>query len=173
MERKAFVIVIILALFISACAAEKTAETPPPVNHSPPLEIETAPAVTAFSMDEPRRLASSEVSLRIRTSRITTETSWLDFELTNHTDTEFFYDDDFSLYKQIGGGWVYVDAFDDTGFSEIALILTPGSVNNGSIDVNYFFGVLGEGDYRIEKDIFSDDEWGIVSAEFTVTEAEK
>lgn len=161
---------IIFALFISGCAAEKAVETPPPVTTTAITEEEIIPA---FSMDEPRMLDYTEVNFRIRTSRITTDTSWLDYELNNRSDTEFLYGEHFTLFKNIDGGWSPVDMMHGTMFSDIGLILMPDSINNSSIDIGYFFGILSEGDYLIAKDIFTVDEWCMVSAEFTVFEDEK
>ncbi|MCL2636883.1 MAG: hypothetical protein FWD48_00795 [Oscillospiraceae bacterium] len=174
MDRTVFIILIILALLMSACAVDEPLKSPPPSN-SPPVTT-TQPAeeiIPTFSADNPRELDYTEVNFRIRTSFITTDTSWLDFELNNRSGTEFLYGEVFTLYKDINGSWEYVDMMYGADFNDTGLILMPDSINNGSIDIGYFFGFLGEGNYRIEKDIFSLDEWCIVTAEFEVFEAEK
>jgi hypothetical protein len=179
MERTAFIILIVLALLISACALDELEplKNPPPDNlpqvTATAITEETAPVFADFFLDEPRLLDYTEVNFRIRTSLITPETSWIDFELNNRSEVDYIYGEEFALYKYIGNTWSYVDMMSGTGWNDVGLMLPAGSVNNGSIDIGYYFGVLGEGEYKIEKILLSLDEWCMVSAEFEVVEAEE
>jgi hypothetical protein len=172
MERKVFAALIVFALFICGCAAEEIIEAPPPVTTAAVAE-EAIPVFDDFFMDEPRLLDYTEVHFRIRTTGITPETSWLDFELNNRSETDYIYGEEFALYKNINGDWSYVDMMSGTGWNDIGLMLPAGSINSGSIDISYFFGILGEGEYMLEKILLSEEEWCLVNAEFEVVEVEE
>jgi hypothetical protein len=154
---------------------EESLKNPPP-DFPPAVTVaaeEAAPAFAGSFMDEPRLLDYTEVNFRIRTSNITTETSRLDFEINNRSETDYIYGEEFALYKDINGSWNYIDIMFGAGWNDGGLLLPAGSVNNGSIDIGYFFGVLDEGNYRVEKILLSEDEWCLLSTEFEVVEAEK
>jgi len=174
MKRIFSVFLVITTLFASACAPgpEKTPETTGQA--SPQNDPSPAPAayIDVFS-EAPRELTDVEVVFRIRTSFVTNETSWLDFEIVNLTANEYTYGEDFMLFKFEDDDWNYVDTLESAGWNDISLILAPFSINNGSIDLGYYFEELEAGLYRIEKDIFRNGGWCYVSAEFTVFEEEK
>ncbi|MCL2698060.1 MAG: hypothetical protein FWE74_08260 [Oscillospiraceae bacterium] len=179
MERTVFIVLIILALLVSACAAEEPLKNPPPADYSPPVTTtlvleEAVPTFSDNFMDEPpRELDYTEVNFRIRTNNITTDTSWIEFELNNRSDVEYIYGEHFVLSEFTDGSWEAVDIIHGAQWSEMGIILMPDSINNGSIDIGYFFGFLSEGEYKIEKILFSEYDWGLVSTEFEVFEIEK
>ncbi|MCL2077615.1 MAG: hypothetical protein FWH08_04325 [Oscillospiraceae bacterium] len=171
MKRKSLVLALISALLFSACVREsETARpyVPPQAEFSPSAVFEEA-VPTGASVSAPREFSATEAALNLKTSPITTDTDWLDYEIVNHTAAEYTYGEDFTLFRDKDGGWEYVDMLPDSGWNDIGIILTPHSVNNGSIDIGHFFGTLSMGTYRIEKDVFSEDEAFIAAVEFEVT----
>jgi len=174
MKRIFSVFLVFLAFLACACAPES--EKPPESTGQAPPQNDAFPAPAAhidvFS-EAPRELTDVEVVFRIRTSYVTNETSWLDFEIVNLTANEYTYGEDFMLFRLEEGDWDYVDTLESVSWNDIGLILAPFSINNGSIDLGYYFGALESGFYRIEKDVFRNGGWCYISAEFTVYEDEK
>ncbi|MDR2531930.1 MAG: hypothetical protein LBC82_03710 [Oscillospiraceae bacterium] len=171
MKRGIIAFLLVTALLISGCALKMPDM---PGASSAESDNPALPANSGSFADEPRELTPSEVFFRIRTMNVTTATSWLDYEITNNTTLEFTYGEDFMLFRHEDSGWEYVDMNTGAGWNDIGIILVPGSVNNGSIDIGHFFGELDAGFYRIEKDIFSEEgEWLVTATEFTVLEEEK
>ena len=165
MKRKLSVLlasaVIFIPLFITACAPKNTPGSQ--VNQIPDI-----PANVGVSLPATQTLSADELSFRIITSPVTNASSWLDYEIANHTPMEFTYGEDFLLLKQRNGAWEYADILPGTGWENFNFILAPYSSNNGSIDIGYFFGELTAGSYRIEKDVFSGDGIFIITTEFEV-----
>jgi hypothetical protein len=174
MKRILFAVPVILSLLISACAAEQAAVPAHSPQLSPPPAVAESAEDAAVSLDEHGTSESADVSFHIRTNQINVLTSWLDFDIANHSANEYSYGEEITLYRLADAKWEYVELLPESDWNQIGIILTPFSTNSGSIDLSRLYGELHEGMYRIEKDIFSvDGDAYSVAAEFEVGEIEK
>lgn len=172
MKIKLIVLFAVLMLFFIACSNSENVPRIPPRQDENPPEAPVVPA-NASSFTEPGSISASEVSFKILTGNIDTGTSWLDYEIVNHTTREFSYGEDFLLLISRNNNWEYVDTIPGRGWHDLSLVLMPGSSNSGSFDIEYFFGELEAGVYKIEKDIFNGNDAFVLSVRFEVEEAEK
>lgn len=162
MKRKLLITAVIFALLFIGCTQTEIYE-PPASEHIP----------ASIGVSEPRELRASEVAFRIITEPMTTATDWLDYEIANYTNIEFTYGEELLLFRVTGSDWLPADFLPGVNFGNDWLYLPPYTTNYGSINIAELFGELSEGDYRLLKSVFSEDEMFIVSMEFTVGEKEK
>lgn len=106
----------------------------------------------------------------------TASASKLTVVLENNSGSQCTYGEYYKLEKRINDQWYQVPVtFDgDYGFNSIGYNLFSGDAQEWTVDWNWLYGNLGEGEYRIVKDILdfrgtSDYDTYFLSAEFTIT----
>ncbi|GAA0343202.1 hypothetical protein GCM10008967_37050 [Bacillus carboniphilus] len=93
----------------------------------------------------------------------------------NHSNKQCVYGQYFSLEKKINGVWYQVPvALDgDYGFNAIGYDLAPSNMAEWTVDWNWLYGSLDQGEYRIVKDLLDfrntgDYDEHYLTAEFTI-----
>ena len=169
MKKIFFALPMILMLFIAACGAE---DSPSREGRSPREEAAVPTHSPQFSI--PIIAENADISFHIRTNPINILTSWLDFDIINHSAGEYIYGEELALYRFENHQWEYIETLSEVVWHDIGIILMPFSVNSGSIDLEYLFGRLDEGEYRVEKDVFAENgDAHLITVEFEVEELEK
>ena len=176
MKRLLLAIPIALALVLGACSGgeEAVPTHTPQVAETPAPQAPEVPASEAAVLGEASPQESTDVSLRIKTNPINIMTSWLDFDITNHSGNEFAYGEQFTLYHLRDGSWVYVEMRPDAAWDDMGVLLMPYSVNSGSLEISRFYTGLEEGRYKVEKDIYTvEGEVELIAVEFTIDDFAK
>lgn len=98
--------------------------------------------------------------------------------LENNSDAHCIYGQYFIVEKNIEGAWYQVPTIiDNYGFDDIGYELLPDTSEEWSVNWEWLYGSLDEGDYRIVKNILDFRETGdydeyYLSAEFTIKKGE-
>ncbi len=98
--------------------------------------------------------------------------------LENNSDAHCIYGQYFIVEKNIEGAWYQVPTIiDNYGFEDIGYELLPDTSEEWSVNWEWLYGSLDEGDYRIVKNILDFRETGdydeyYLSAEFTIKKGE-
>ena len=74
----------------------------------------------------------------------------------NKSDKQVMYSEDILLEKKIDGDWYQVPTIiDDYGFNDIAYVLPPATKEELTIDWEWLYGSLDNGEYRIVKTVWN------------------
>ena len=151
-----------VALTLAACqtnpSSDPTSSSAPSATFSPPF-----PYSCSSSLVE----AMSGVAMIIES----VSASGMRFQLQNTTDTSFHYSTGYILCVQKGETWEPVEPITDKWVVlDIAYTVEPHSKTEViTIDWEWLFGVLPDGQYEIQKSMFTDD--GTTATEYLLGQA--
>lgn len=110
------------------------------------------------------------VSMTAKEETVTHTNLTLVFE--NKSNNQCIYGNSFLLEKNISGRWYQIPvAIDDNyGFDDIGYVLNPGENGEWTVDWEWLYGSLDEGEYRIVKEVLDFRNTGIYDKYYLVAD---
>lgn len=90
--------------------------------------------------------------------------------IINNNKKQLTYGDEFKIQKKVNGEWKDLEYIPNTIWNAMAYITEENSKTSKELDVEKYYGKLGNGTYRVVKPVFDgkDKDIDIYSAEFDI-----
>ena len=109
-------------------------------------------------------------NVKIEVDKNTITPTSISIIITNNNENELTYGEEFKIQKKINGEWKDLNYLPNTIWNAMAYITKGNSQTTKKLNLEYTYGELGKGTYRVVKPVFNGNggETNIFSDEFEI-----
>ena len=122
-------------------------------NISTATNMSTSNMVLENEKEQNYSVDTNKVTIEIDENTITPTS--ISIIITNNNENEIGYGDEFKIQNKINGEWKDLEYLPDTAWNAIAHIIKGNSQASQKLDIEYYYGKLNKGTYRVIKTIFT------------------